>query len=108
MTALLKSLPKALRRNFMPVSDYVQALLEVMKPNDQIHDRNDDRMLATDDRSSDFRRQLESQNRADASADALSNCGGGWDGAGGRARLSGASDAVAQRGAGQFRRITDP
>ncbi len=32
MAALLKSLPKALRRNFVPVPNYVQALLEVMEP----------------------------------------------------------------------------
>jgi ATP-dependent helicase HrpA len=30
MTALLKSLPKAVRRNFVPVPNYVQALLEAM------------------------------------------------------------------------------
>ncbi len=32
MAALLKSLPKALRRNFVPVPNYVQALLEVIEP----------------------------------------------------------------------------
>ncbi len=32
MAALLKSLPKALRRHFVPVPNYVQALLEVMEP----------------------------------------------------------------------------
>ena len=32
MAALLKSLPKALRRSFVPVPNYVQALLEVMEP----------------------------------------------------------------------------
>ena len=32
MAALLKSLPKALRRNFVPVPNFVQALLEVMEP----------------------------------------------------------------------------
>ena len=31
MAALLKSLPKALRRNFVPVPNYVQALLEVIE-----------------------------------------------------------------------------
>ena len=35
MAALLKSLPKALRRNFVPTPNYVQALLEAMKPNGQ-------------------------------------------------------------------------
>ncbi|MBK8752141.1 MAG: ATP-dependent RNA helicase HrpA [Candidatus Competibacteraceae bacterium] len=33
MAALLKSLPKALRRHFVPVPNYVQALLAVMEPN---------------------------------------------------------------------------
>jgi len=32
MAALLKSLPKAIRRNFVPVPNYVQALLEVIEP----------------------------------------------------------------------------
>lgn len=32
MAALLKSLPKALRRNFVPVPNYVQALLETIQP----------------------------------------------------------------------------
>ncbi len=32
MAALLKSLPKALRRNFVPVPNYVQALLAVIEP----------------------------------------------------------------------------
>ncbi|HRC68387.1 MAG TPA: ATP-dependent RNA helicase HrpA [Candidatus Competibacter denitrificans] len=32
MAALLKSLPKAVRRNFVPVPNYVQALLEVIEP----------------------------------------------------------------------------
>ena len=32
MAALLKSLPKALRRNFVPVPNYVRALLEVIEP----------------------------------------------------------------------------
>ena len=32
MAALLKSLPKAVRRNFVPVPNYVQALLEAMPP----------------------------------------------------------------------------
>ena len=32
MAALLKSLPKALRRNFVPTPNYVQALLEVLEP----------------------------------------------------------------------------
>ncbi|MCB1920917.1 MAG: ATP-dependent RNA helicase HrpA [Candidatus Competibacteraceae bacterium] len=32
MATLLKSLPKALRRNFVPVPNYVQALLEVIDP----------------------------------------------------------------------------
>ena len=35
MAALLKSLPKALRRNFVPVPNYVQALLEVIEPGGQ-------------------------------------------------------------------------
>jgi len=35
MAALLKSLPKALRRNFVPVPNYVQALLEVIEPGEQ-------------------------------------------------------------------------
>jgi ATP-dependent helicase HrpA len=35
MAALLKSLPKALRRNFVPVPNYVQGLLEVIKPGEQ-------------------------------------------------------------------------
>ncbi len=35
MAALLKSLPKALRRNFVPVPNYVQALLEVMEPGEE-------------------------------------------------------------------------
>jgi ATP-dependent helicase HrpA len=35
MATLLKSLPKALRRNFVPVPNYVQALLEVIKPGEQ-------------------------------------------------------------------------
>ena len=35
MAALLKSLPKALRRNFVPVPNYVQALLEVIEPGAQ-------------------------------------------------------------------------
>ena len=32
MAALLKSLPKAVRRNFVPVPNYVHALLEVIEP----------------------------------------------------------------------------
>ncbi len=35
MAALLKSLPKAVRRNFVPVPNFVQALLEVIEPGDQ-------------------------------------------------------------------------
>ena len=35
MAALLKSLPKAVRRNFVPVPNYVQALLDVIEPGDQ-------------------------------------------------------------------------
>lgn len=35
MAALLKSLPKAVRRNFVPVPNYVQALLEVIEPGTQ-------------------------------------------------------------------------
>ena len=35
MAALLKSLPKALRRNFVPVPNYVQALLEVIEPGER-------------------------------------------------------------------------
>ncbi len=35
MAALLKALPKALRRNFVPVPNYVQALLEVIQPGAQ-------------------------------------------------------------------------
>ncbi len=35
MAALLKSLPKVVRRHFVPVPNYVQALLEVMPPNNQ-------------------------------------------------------------------------
>ncbi|HRF61627.1 MAG TPA: ATP-dependent RNA helicase HrpA [Candidatus Competibacter sp.] len=35
MAALLKSLPKALRRNFVPVPNYVQALLAVIEPGEQ-------------------------------------------------------------------------
>ena len=35
MAALLKSLPKALRRHFVPVPNYVQALLEVIEPGEQ-------------------------------------------------------------------------
>ena len=35
MATLLKSLPKALRRCFVPVPNYVQALLEVIKPGEQ-------------------------------------------------------------------------
>jgi ATP-dependent helicase HrpA len=35
MAALLKSLPKALRRNFVPVPNYVQALLDGLEPRGQ-------------------------------------------------------------------------
>ena len=35
MAALLKALPKALRRHFVPVPNYVQVLLEVIKPGAQ-------------------------------------------------------------------------
>ena len=35
MAALLKSLPKAVRRHFVPVPNYVQALQEVIEPNGQ-------------------------------------------------------------------------
>jgi ATP-dependent helicase HrpA len=35
MAALLKSLPKAVRRNFVPVPNYVRALLEVIEPGEQ-------------------------------------------------------------------------
>jgi len=35
MAALLKSLPKALRRHFVPVPNYVQALIEVIEPGAQ-------------------------------------------------------------------------
>ncbi len=35
MAALLKALPKALRRNFVPVPNYVQVLLEVIQPGAQ-------------------------------------------------------------------------
>ena len=35
MAALLKSLPKALRRNFVPVPNYVQVLLELIEPGAQ-------------------------------------------------------------------------
>lgn len=35
MAALLKSLPKAVRRNFVPVPNYVQVLLAVIKPGEQ-------------------------------------------------------------------------
>ncbi len=35
MAALLKSLPKVLRRHFVPVPNYVQALLEVIEPGEQ-------------------------------------------------------------------------
>ncbi len=35
MTALLKSLPKSLRRSFVPVPDYVQALVEALPPQDK-------------------------------------------------------------------------
>ncbi|MFB9907878.1 ATP-dependent RNA helicase HrpA [Allokutzneria oryzae] len=36
LTALLKSLPKALRRNFVPVPDYVSALLARLKPSNTL------------------------------------------------------------------------
>ncbi|GAA4024609.1 ATP-dependent RNA helicase HrpA [Allokutzneria multivorans] len=36
LTALLKSLPKALRRNFVPVPDYVNALLARLKPSNAL------------------------------------------------------------------------
>ncbi|MEZ5590607.1 MAG: ATP-dependent RNA helicase HrpA [Gammaproteobacteria bacterium] len=35
MTALIKSLPKALRKNFVPAPDFVQALREVLQPGPQ-------------------------------------------------------------------------
>ncbi len=35
MATLLKSLPKALRRNFVPVPNYVQALLEIIEPGER-------------------------------------------------------------------------
>ena len=35
MAALLKSLPKTVRRNFVPVPNYVQALLEIIEPGGQ-------------------------------------------------------------------------
>jgi ATP-dependent helicase HrpA len=43
MAALLKSLPKALRRNFVPVPNYVQALLEVIETERPVPDRGDGR-----------------------------------------------------------------